>query len=209
MTLAVVETWVRWVGFAALVLLFTQAVWRIANALHRPRGRSTGAASTLIRAPFLLIAGMGWFFVTIILWRPLPLDLSLGMKILALLLGVAMFFPGVCLYFWGAVTLGEMFNASSPFGVQLDEDHVLVTSGPFANLRHPLYLGLMLTAFGGCLIYRTWTYVFVSCCALGLLFRARTEELALSDEFGEQWEVYCQHVPAWFPRFRREKGGIN
>jgi len=30
--------------------------------------------------------------------------------------------------------------------------------------------------------------------------RAKREEQALATEFGEQWETYCQQVPAWIPR---------
>jgi len=39
---------------------------------------------------------------------------------------------------------------------------------------------------------------------LGLVLRARREEQALADEFGEQWEEYCRRVPGWIPRILRK-----
>jgi protein-S-isoprenylcysteine O-methyltransferase Ste14 len=61
----------------------------------------------------------------------------------------------------------------------------------------------MMAAFGGVLIYRTWTLAFLAVNSLFLVIRARREEQALAAEFGAQWEAYCQRVPAWMPRFRR------
>jgi protein-S-isoprenylcysteine O-methyltransferase Ste14 len=99
--------------------------------------------------------------------------------------------------------LGELYTASSGFGVRLHVHHRLITHGPFALVRHPLYLGLQVAALGGLLLYRTWTFVFVTVNFLALVLRAKREEQALAMEFGEQWEAYVGRVPAWIPRLRR------
>jgi protein-S-isoprenylcysteine O-methyltransferase Ste14 len=96
-----------------------------------------------------------------------------------------------------------MYRTASGLGVQLHAEHRLITFGPFALVRHPLYLGLQLAALGGFLLYWTWTLVFVTVSFLGLVIRARREEQALAAEFGEGWDAYCQRVPAWIPRLRR------
>jgi protein-S-isoprenylcysteine O-methyltransferase Ste14 len=62
----------------------------------------------------------------------------------------------------------------------------LITHGPLAFVRHPLYLGLQIAALGGFLVYRTWTLAFVMADFLGLVIRARREEQVLAAEFGEQ-----------------------
>jgi protein-S-isoprenylcysteine O-methyltransferase Ste14 len=80
----------------------------------------------------------------------------------------------------------------------------LVTNGPFAIVRHPMYLGLITAALGSLLLYRTWTALAYALFAPFVLMRARREELALGAEFGEEWQVYCRRVPALLPRFRRE-----
>jgi len=49
----------------------------------------------------------------------------------------------------GAVTLGQMYKASSSLGVKLNAGHRLMTHGPFAIVRHPLYPGLNIATLGG------------------------------------------------------------
>jgi protein-S-isoprenylcysteine O-methyltransferase Ste14 len=174
-------------------------VWR---GLQRPPGRTTGAANKVLRAPIQLAFGILWIGMCVILWRPVPLVFSTWVRAIALILGVSLAFPGLALYWWGAATLGEMYKPASALGVQLNVEHRLVTHGPFALVRHPLYLGLQLAAFGGLLIFRTWTLVFVAANFLALILRARREEQALAAEFGEAWEAYARRVPGWIPRFR-------
>ena len=85
----------------------------------------------------------------------------------------------------GVRTLGEMYKPASALGVKLNVGHKLVTHGPFAFVRHPLYLGLQMAAFGGLLIFRTWTLAFVAVNFLALVIRAWREEQALATEFSE------------------------
>jgi Cu+-exporting ATPase len=81
--------------------------------------------------------------------------------------------------------------------------HQLVTQGPFAIVRHPMYSGIMLAALGSLLIYSTWTTLLFVCFAPLTIIRARREEAALAAEFGEQWQAYCKRVPAFVPRLKR------
>ncbi len=99
-----------------------------------------------------------------------------------------------------------MYNVSSSMGAQLYADHRLVTHGPFAIVRHPMYLGVILASAGGLLIYRTWTLLFTTVSFLGLVLRARREEEALAAEFSEQWEEYRRRVPAWILHILRRHG---
>jgi protein-S-isoprenylcysteine O-methyltransferase Ste14 len=170
----------------------------------RPAGRRTGAAARVLRGPLQLLFGALWIGLCFVLWRPVPVRLTVSARLAALGLGALVYFPGLALYLWGAGTLGEMYKASSGFGVQLNLGHRLVTHGPYALVRHPLYLGLQAVALGGLLLYRTWTFVFVAVNFLGLFVRARREEQALAMEFGEGWEAYVRRVPFWIPRARRQ-----
>ena len=114
-----------------------------------------------------------------------------------------MYFPGLVFLLWGRLALGKMYFVSTGFGAQLFADHQLVTQGPYALVRHPIYVGLIAAALGRLLIYQTWTAVAFAVFAPFVLLRARREEQALAAEFGEQWQDYCRRVPTFFPRFKR------
>jgi protein-S-isoprenylcysteine O-methyltransferase Ste14 len=123
-------------------------------------------------------------------------------RITALILGSLLYFPGMALTLWGRLALGRMYFVSTGMGAQLFADHRLVTRGPYAIVRHPMYLGITLAAIGGLFLYQTWTMVFFLLLPLGLIRRARIEEKVLEAEFGSQWSDYCRRVPALVPRLR-------
>lgn len=205
MTLDVIERWISWIGAVVGLVTLAIALWRaVWQGLRRPSGRTTGAAAKVLRVPLQLLFGALWIGLCFILWQPVPVTLTISARVAALSLGALLYFLGLASYLWGVKTLGEMYKASSGFGVRLNVEHRLVTHGPFALVRHPLYLGLQVAAVGGLLLYRTWTFVFVTVNFLALVIRAKQEEQALAMEFGEQWDAYVRRVPAWIPRFRRK-----
>ncbi len=77
----------------------------------------------------------------------------------------------------------------------------LVTAGPYAFVRHPLYLGTFLIGSGFCLIAG---HLGVSLAALGfflIVYRRKMaqEEILLRDEVGTPFMVYQAAVPRWLP----------
>lgn len=122
-----------------------------------------------------------------------------------LTVGTLLYFPGMAFVIWARLALGKNYFVSTGFGAQLFIDHQLVTSGPFAIVRHPMYAGLIVASIGALLIYFTWTTLYFALFAPLTLIRARREEQALSAEFGDQWVDYCRRVPMIFPRLRKEK----
>ena len=189
-------------GFAAMSGTLAVLLWGIWHGTQRPLGHKTGREPQMMRTPaFYALASVGYFGLCYWLWRPLRLTLSLPARVLALLLGTFLYFAGLALVLAGRLTLGRMYNVSSSFGAQLYADQQLVTHGPFAYVRHPMYLGILLVGLGGLFLYRTWTFVFIMAHWPGLIVRARREEQALAAEFGEQWANYCRDVPAWLPRY--------
>jgi len=202
MSLLLVERVVQWAGAAALAAFLALVFVGMFRALRRPRGRATGLADKALRWPVYLLIGVPFFTAAALLWRPLPLTLSPLLRALALVLGTVLYFPGLGLAFWGRLVLGEMYNVSMSVGVQLNAGHRLLTTGPYAIIRHPMYAGIIVAAWGGLLLYRTWTCVFAALVFLGLAVRAHREEQALAAEFGSEWEAYCRRVPGWIPRIR-------
>jgi protein-S-isoprenylcysteine O-methyltransferase Ste14 len=201
MTLELVELILRWMGglFAYTTLgIVLFGVWR---GTQRQAGRTTGHPGSWLRSPWFYLATVLLFFgICILGWRPLSWDFPMKTRTWTLALGALLFFPGMSFVLWGRLALGKNYFVSSGFGAQLFAGHQLVTDGPFAIVRHPMYCGLILAALGSLLIYPTWTTLLSAFFAPFIFVRARREEAALAEEFSEKWEEYCQRVPAFFPR---------
>ena len=206
MHLDAIEKWVRRVaglGMLAFLAMVYQGLWR---ASRQPKGREAGRVTGLQREPFSPVmlatsaAALGALYA---LWRPIRLTLPTPARVTMLLAGAAMYASGLAAMLWGRRTLGEMYNISTSSGAQLYADHRLVTSGPFAIVRHPMYVGGALAELGALLIYRNWATLLIAANAPILTLRARREEEALAAEFGEEWAQYARRVPFWIPRLRR------
>lgn len=206
MNLELIEILLRWFGGLMAWATLGVVLYGIWRGTHRPAGRTSGRAAVWLRsAAFYLLATTLFLALSASFWRPLPLTLSLSTHSLALVVGMLIYFPGLAFLLWGRLTLGKMYFVSTAFGAQLYADHQLVTRGPFAIVRHPMYLGLIAAAVGSLLLYQTWTTAAFAIFAPFVLFRARREEQALAAEFGEEWRAYCHRVPALFPRLTKRE----
>jgi protein-S-isoprenylcysteine O-methyltransferase Ste14 len=203
MTLEPTESILRWLGgllaYATLGMVF-YGIWR---GTRRQAGRVTGQMGRYLRSPwFYLVTSALYFGICFLGWIPLPLTFSPQVHTLLLAIGTLLYFPGMSLALWSRLALGRNYFVSTGFGAQLFASQQLVTNGPYAVVRHPMYAGIILSAFGSLLIYHTWTTLLFACFAPALFIRARREEAALAAEFGEQWQEYCQRVPAFLPCFK-------
>lgn len=202
--LETIDTIVRWLGgllaYTSLGIVL-YGVWR---GTQREAGRTTGLKGSWLRSPWFYLASSVFFFGLAYLgWIPIPWKVSSSLRVWMLAIGSLLYFPGMAFLLWARLALGENYFVSTGLGAQLFKGHQLITSGPFAIVRHPMYAGLILAAVGSLLIYFTWTTVYFACFAPLIMVRARREEAALSAEFGEQWTEYCKQVPALFPKLRR------
>jgi len=197
------ELWLRRLGGVAGLATLAIAIWHMLRSVSRPAGRQTGTGARFLRVPLLILATLLFAAAMVWLWRPLPLALPAVVRWACSALGALIYFPSLGLYLWGLRTLGTMFGPSTGFGVRLQVEHRLVTTGPYAWMRHPMYLAVIVASIGGLLLYRTWTMLFFAVAMFGLIVRARREEEALSAELGAAWEAYRGRVPAWLPRALR------
>ena len=81
----------------------------------------------------------------------------------------------------------------------------LITNGPYAYIRHPLYLGSLLIGAGFCIIGgRLWVAVAALVVLLSVYRRKiLEEELTLLHEYGKAFEEYRSAVPRYLPTWRR------
>jgi protein-S-isoprenylcysteine O-methyltransferase Ste14 len=77
----------------------------------------------------------------------------------------------------------------------------LVTDGIYRYIRHPQYVGLFLIIFGWLLHWPTLLTLVISPILVFLYYRlAVSEESALTQHFGEAFEIYRRQTPRFFPR---------
>lgn len=204
MSLGFVETIIHWLGGLLALTTLGVLLYGIWRGTQRQAGRTTGRTGSWLRSPWFYLASSALFFgICYFGWIPLPWMVSPQIRAGMLALGALLYFPGMSFALWGRLTLGKNYFVSTGFGAQLFAGHQLVTRGPFAIVRHPIYSGIILAAFGALLIYSTWTTLVFACFAPLISVRACHEEAALAAEFGERWQEYCRRVPAFFPRLRR------
>lgn len=167
----------------------------------RPSGRAVGRPELVFSGTRLAGITIGWLVCAAVLWRPLPLRLGVAARAALLLPSTLAYAGGLGLALAGRLALGSAYRPSSTLGVRLAPGQRLVTDGPYRFIRHPMYAGLMLAAFGALGLYRTWTTLWLVVQLPVLVVRARREDEALEAEFGAAWRAYRDGVPAWFPRF--------
>jgi protein-S-isoprenylcysteine O-methyltransferase Ste14 len=94
-------------------------------------------------------------------------------------------------------TLGKQWALRA----RLVEGHKLITVGPYAYVRNPIYTGMlgMLIATGLATEHWVATIVAIPIFAVGMVIRVRSEEKLLQEAFGEEFEDYARRVRAVLP----------
>ncbi|HAF23453.1 MAG TPA: hypothetical protein DCK93_11185 [Blastocatellia bacterium] len=105
---------------------------------------------------------------------------------------------GSVLLILGAVkSLGKEWSITA----RVVAGHKLVTSGPYAYVRHPIYAGMlgMLLATGLAISHWRAIPIAVVVFFLGTIIRVRSEERLLRETFGRNFDDYARRVPAIVP----------
>ncbi|HPW55381.1 MAG: isoprenylcysteine carboxylmethyltransferase family protein [Thermoanaerobaculaceae bacterium] len=91
----------------------------------------------------------------------------------------------------------------------LGRGNQLVTWGPYALVRHPYSLAILIMVVGAIVALRSWPGLILLLPTLRLTVdRARREEHNLAIRFGDEWEGYRREVPFLLPlpgRSRRNR----
>jgi len=103
---------------------------------------------------------------------------------------------GLFLAIWARVVLGTNWSGTVTF----KENHELITRGPYAYVRHPIYSAMLLMFLGTALAVGTRGGLL----ALPILFvsfwiKYRQEEALMIEHFGNQYQDYMKRVSALIP----------
>jgi protein-S-isoprenylcysteine O-methyltransferase Ste14 len=111
------------------------------------------------RAAFA-VRSVGFFFLIGVLvayalnpaWmRAMDLPIPTAARWVGFIIGLL----GVGIAGWAQVTLGRQWSAQ----LQLTERHQLVTTGPYAYIRHPIYAALIAVSIGFALVTANWLFI--------------------------------------------------
>lgn len=124
-----------------------------------------------------------------------PAAFEPGLAVVGALLAAA----GALLAAWGKLRLGRWFSAT--FGVK--QGHVLVTDGPFALTRHPIYSGVLAMIYGSAIAWGSvLTLLLALLLTMTLSFHTIYEELLFEAHFGDAYRDYRRRVPRLVPFVR-------
>lgn len=161
----------------------------------RPRGEASEYdkkqrrvyLSGVVVVPILILVP-SWEYVSFT--GPIPRDGPLAFA------GLAVFASGILVLAAAMKALGRLYT--SYLGIQ--PDHRLITSGPYRFVRHPGYLGEILTMFGIGLSLSSLVGLALAITSIPLvLYRIPPEEEMLTAEFGDEYREYMKRTRRLIP----------
>ena len=121
--------------------------------------------------------------------------------------GIPRFFPpqaplGALVILSGAVLMcwAMAYFRSWRLQAKIDTGHELATGGPFALMRHPIYVGIDLLGLGTALWIPTgMEFTAALLLIIGSDLRARAEEKVLVQAFGDAYTAYMAKTKRFIP----------
>ena len=150
--------------------------------------------------------GWRWYVPTVLLpveWLLPPVLIAVGIGEIPAtwlpvrLAGLTIGLGGAALLLWACVFLGRLLVHEAA----ILEDHVLLTSGPYQLVRHPVYSGYLALLLGSGLgMLNVWLLLLWPISLLGILVQAGAEERLLESKFGEVYRRYTARTGQLMPR---------
>lgn len=134
----------------------------------------------------LLIIWTTFFSTTYFPW---PKTLLSG---LITIFGLGLYFTGIFIAVWAKVTMKS--NWGMPAEHDIKKQNKIITKGPFAFSRNPIYLGLILVILGYTLALRSYSILLVPLVILYFYKAALKEEKILTKYFGKEYLEYKTKV---------------
>jgi len=175
------------------VLLSAHLIFLSAAALRILRGQR---AHTLVAdAPWWIqyYPPLVWVPFVIAYVQPLAIDLDQTLRYI----GLAIAAGSAAFAAWAMWSLGRSY------GIRLDifAGHTLKTDGPYALVRHPMYLGIVAYHLGASLALESPLLLAITALFVVpyTLIRIGAEDLVLKEAFGERYLRYAERLSALIP----------
>ena len=110
--------------------------------------------------------------------------------------GATLTAAGLLFSVWARWLLGDNWSGT----VTVKQGHALITRGPYAVVRHPIYSGVLLAFIGTAIARGDGSAVAaVALTLLAFLRKLRLEERWMQEQFGEAYREYRGRVAALVP----------
>ena len=177
---------VLWMGWAFY--------WWLTSIDVKETTRREPVVSRMLHLGPMLVAAM-------ILWSPRFNVLGLETRFMPWApweygLGVGITVGGLAFAVWARRHIGRNWSAI----VTLKQDHELVTSGPYALVRHPIYTGLLSGFLGSAIaLGQRRGLLALAIVYVALLRKYKLEERWMRERFGVAYDAYRARVKALVP----------
>jgi len=186
--------------FSGLWLAFLANVMWVNYAAKWVSSRRTSTNQRRLRTVAVAISGL--YFAGTMLYALVPawiMFVSIQLPDWFRLVMVAGATLSVLCVSWAIRALGKNW-APSVSGVR--KDTVLVTSGPYAYVRHPIYSGVFFFLVTVALVAANLFILIPTLALIALLYRSiAEEETLLIARFGNEYREYMKRTPRLIPRF--------
>ncbi|WP_067538441.1 methyltransferase family protein [Nocardia crassostreae] len=190
------------VGAINSSLLLVILVRMVVGRRTRPPARTDSAGTvTAPRADAVLVAATASMVIYYLVFGAWVIRPSLAGPYLAdprpwsASVGIVLALLSTALIVWAFTVF-----ASWRLRAEIDENHELMTEGPFGLVRHPIYTGLVGVYASTLFVVPTVGFLIaVVLIAVVHDYRARTEEGVLRSVFGNRYTSYIGHTKRFVP----------
>jgi len=171
-------------------------LWILQFILFRPKQKSTPVKKAPNAYWGLVLQMSGYWFVLL----PARTHWSEPVALWKICAGTACGLVGIWLASAGIRHLGKQWRVLAA----LNQDHELVTSGPYQIIRHPIYASMLgMFLMSTLLLGRLpWWPMGLALFLTGIEIRVRAEDGLLRERFGSRFEEWTREVPAYLPLLR-------
>lgn len=153
---------------------------------------------TIFGVPFYLGVLVWTFIPSFMKWAAIPFPVWVRW------VGLALGLLAIVINAWSHRTLNQKLSEDFDPALRLLKVPALVTEGPYARMRHPIYLAFLLMQIAVLFLTSNW---FIGLCGIAIIIsviaiRVPEEERMLIEQFGDEYRNYIKHTGSLFPKIR-------